>query len=58
MAAGLFGTSAILRTRYDATPSQGLHDATNGTFIASTGLAAVTGGLLAAAVVKGRKASR
>ena len=31
---------------------------TNGTFIASTGLAAVTGGLLAAAVVKGRKASR
>jgi len=58
VAAGLFGASAALRGRYDVDPSQGLHDATNGTFIASTGMAAVTGGLLTAAIVKSRRTSR
>ena len=55
VAAGLFGTSAYLRTRYDQQPSRGLHGATNGTFLASTGMAAVTGGLLTAALVKSSK---
>lgn len=54
-AAGLFGASAALRGRYDADPSQSLHNATNGTFLASTGLAAVTGGLLTAALASNRR---
>lgn len=58
VAAGLYGSSAYLRTRYEASPSRPLHGATNGTFIASTGMAAVTGGLLTAALVRNRRTSR
>ncbi|MFK7930737.1 MAG: hypothetical protein AB8H79_21320 [Myxococcota bacterium] len=54
-AAGLFGASAALRSRYDESPSKSLHSATNGTFLASTGLAALTGGLFTAAVTRKRK---
>lgn len=53
--AGLFGASAGLRGRFDATPSRSLHSATNGTFMASMGMAAVTGGLLTAAIVRSRR---
>ena len=53
--AGLFGASAGLRGQFDSTPSSSLHSATNGTYVASVGMAAVTGGLVTAAIVRSRR---
>jgi hypothetical protein len=53
--AGLFGASAGLRGQFDAAPSRSLHSATNGTFVGSVGMAAVTGGLVTAALVRSRR---
>jgi hypothetical protein len=52
-AGGLFATSAALRSSFDNDPSRGTYNAVNGTFLASAGLTAVTGGLVVAALASG-----
>ena len=54
VAAGLFGASAGLRSSFDNDPSKGKYTAVNATFIGSVGMAAVTGGLVTAALVRKR----
>lgn len=54
VAAGLFGASAGLRSSFDSNPTKGKYTAVNGTFLGSVGMAAVTGGLVTAALVSKR----
>lgn len=57
-AAGLFAASAVLRTSFDDTPTRGKFGAVNGTYFGSIGMAAVTAGLVGAAVASGRKGAK
>ena len=57
-AAGLFAASAVLRTSFDDAPSRGKFGAVNGTYFGSVGMAAVTAGLVGAAVASGRKGDK
>lgn len=55
VAAGLFATSAVVRSGFDDAPTRGKYNTINGAFIGSMGMTAVTGALFGVAIARAGK---